>query len=184
MGTKCFSVSVGVTPESTAILNAAQIPQPCYQYPATQTTHGRILVLWAPAWLQPPNISFNQVYIFLFINKDSGVRCCGENMLDQRNRETTSRPSFLTRYSEKKKKKKLSLQFFKLKRLWISKSILTSSCVSLFIHIPASSVLALANFCQLVPGSAPWSKIYFINKVTEFHIVIKYIATKTTFKNF
>lgn len=84
----------------------------------------------------------------------------------------------------KKKKKKLSLQFFKLKRLWISKSILTSSCVSLFIRIPASSVLALANFCQLVPGSAPWSKIYFINKVTEFHIVIKYIATKTTFKNF
>lgn len=46
------------------------------------------------------------------------------------------------------------------------------------IRLPGSSVLSMANSCQLVTGSSPWPKVNFINTVSECHSEIKYPKTR------
>lgn len=129
----------------------------------------------APTLLQPPSVGFNQVSIVVLTNNNSGVRCWGENLLDQRSRQATSWPSF-GRRSSRRGVSPLLLNQEKTESL--SPSLLLP--VQLY-HISGSSLLLMANSCQIVAGFAPNLRLIFINTVLEFHSGIKYFITDRSF---
>lgn len=107
--------------------------------------------------------------IILFTNKELGVTCLGEYLLDQRSWDATFWPSILTRDPVREH---LSIPCK-------PKGSLTPS-----LHLPVHhSVISLAppysmtNSCQLVAGFTPWTKVDFINTISGFHSAIRYPAT-------